>query len=347
MKSIKDFALNIQEESYHNLPSFSYSVIAKYAKEGFSAIQNLFSKTEPTPSMQFGSFLDSLITRGIEHTKKEYDILDMSVPESEKKVLDTLASRIDKLTFAEITEDEVDIITKELEYRKSWKADTKYNKLSKYSKYYDLLKSGKKIISAEDAQDAFEMLIALRNNTITKEFMGKSTPDIEYLYQCSFQIQMKTNQFSDKSFLIKIMPDLIKVNHKDKTIRLIDFKTSSLPAWNFKENFIKFRYDIQASLYTDVITAIKEEIPEYKDYTILPFVFVVISRADKIPVAYEYDSTDERQKDGLVFKDYIYKGYKNLLEEIDYYLSTNAVTPKYIDSNKINNLIDILNGGTA
>ena len=56
--------MNLSEQAYHDYPAWSYSLIAKYARNGFSAIATLHDKMKPTPEMEFGSLFDSILTKG-------------------------------------------------------------------------------------------------------------------------------------------------------------------------------------------------------------------------------------------------------------------------------------------
>ena len=83
--------MNLSEQAYHDYPAWSYSLIAKYARNGFSAIATLHDKMKPTPEMEFGSLFDSILTKG-RKTLDDYAVADFSVPPAEKGVLDILAS---------------------------------------------------------------------------------------------------------------------------------------------------------------------------------------------------------------------------------------------------------------
>ena len=143
------------------------------------------------------------------------------------------------------------------------------------------------------------------------------------------------------------MPDLLVVNHKEKTIQPVDLKTSSLPAYDWwGKNFLKYRYDIQAAEYAEGIEAIKNQIPGYEDYVVLPYIFTDISRSDMQPVSYVYDQTDMSQAYGLSFesngKVYNYKRWDKILEEIRYYEEIQAKVPVNIAIDKPNNILDLL-----
>ena len=340
MESLKNYCLNISEQEYHDYPAWSYSMIAKYARNGFSAIATLHDKMKPTPEMEFGSLFDSMITRGKE-TLNDYIVADFSVPPAEKAVLDVLASSASTCShFDEIAMNDVLLAAESVRYQPNYKPQTRYEKISKYSDYYDTLKSGKKMVSQEDWDDAAQMYRIFREDEYLKTIFGtKNTDEIEYLYQPQFVVDYETEFHG--MVKVKCMFDLLIVNHKEKTIRPVDLKTSSMPAYDFADHFVKMRYDIQADEYVDIIRLVIDKIPEYQDYTILPFLYTDVSRTDMVPVTYEYDTTM-----GLSFtkgdKTYTYKRWNELLEEILEYEESHAVAPSYISVKGPNDLIEIL-----
>lgn len=345
MKSLKELSLNLPEEQYHNLPVWSHSVIAKYARDGFDAIATLHDRTEPTASMEFGSLFDSILTKG-KKTLEEYVVVETKVPDAEKKALNFISSYTsDK--FDDLTPEFIASKCDECQYQTRWKIDTRIEHLAPYKDYFDAKVSGKKIVSSEDWNDAIEMARIFRNDAYLKDLFGtKSTNDIEYIYQSQFQVDYTLD--SGETVKLKIMPDLLVVNHKDKTILPVDLKTSAMPAYSFAENFIRFRYDIQASLYTDVLQKVLNDEPDYWDYTILPYLFTDISRVDKCPVTYKYDPRDDSQKNGLCIQSKYgdrtiqYKGWKQCLSEILEYEKSNAKVPSYITVSGPNDLLTIL-----
>lgn len=340
----KDFSLKLAEQDYHDLPVWSYSMIAKYAKEGFSAIATMHDKTEPTPSMEFGSLFDSIITKG-KKTLDEYIVYDREVPAAEKRVLDALAAITSCNTLVEVPEDAVNAATANCAYYPKWGYDAKYKHLAEYADYFAVARTGKKVVSKADWDDAMEMACVFRQNAYLKDLFGtKNTADVEYVYQAQFQtiVTLPTG----KEVAVKIMPDLLKINHKDKTVQPVDLKTSAMPAWGFKENFLKYRYDLQASVYTDVLRDVMSKSEDLNDYTILPYLFTDISRADKVPVTYVYDQTDPSQAAGFYYtvsdKSYQHKHWTTLLDEIVSYEEEHAVVPSYIATDKPNNILDLI-----
>ena len=340
MKSLKEYSLNLSEEDYHNYPAWSYSMIAKYAKDGFSAISTLHERTAPTPSMEFGSLFDSIITKG-KKTLDTYVIDNTACPPAEKEVFDRLLATGHTEAYIDIQPSDLTSVMESCESfcSKYKKYDTRIAKLDAASGYYDARRTGKKVVSSQDWEDAMEMARPFRTDEYLKSIFGtKNTQDIEYIYQAQFKT---TWVIEGEEVDVKIMPDLLIVNHKDRTIQPVDLKTSSVQAYNFVENFLNFKYYLQAECYTDILRKICEEDEDYRYYTILPFLFTDISRTDKIPVTYEYDpSTSFSYTKGD--RTYSYKGWQELLAEILVYEAEQAKVPSYITLAGPNNIIDIL-----
>jgi len=74
-----------------------------------------------------------------------------------------------------------------------------------------------------------------------------------------------------KDFDKKALLDAVKIDHDNKTINIIDFKTTSQDLFKFKNTFYKYGYNIQALWYIEGMQTL------YPDYTI-SFNFIVISK---------------------------------------------------------------------
>ena len=288
--------------------------------------------------MEFGSLFDSFITKG-KQTLNDYAVADFSVPPAEKGVLDVLAANCTCPQFHDISMNEVILTAESVKFYPNFKPQTRYDKIAKYSDYYDTLMSGKKLVSKKDWDDAMAMYKVFREDPYLKTIFGtENTEDVEYIYQPQFCIPWI---IEGEEVKVKCMFDLIVVNHKDKTIQPVDLKTSSMPAYDFAEHFVKMRYDIQAQLYYDVLREVVYHIPEYYNYQVLPFLYTDVSRTDMVPVTYSYDPSL-----GLSFtkgeKTYTYKGWEELLAEILVYEENEARVPNFITTAGSNDLIDIL-----
>lgn len=337
--SLRDYSMNLTEDAYHAYPAWSYSIIARYAKDGFSSLATLHDPVATTPSMEFGSLFDSIITKG-KKTLDEYKIVSMSVPEAERKALDYISTAT-HVSFENIPAEDLMRYCDQCQYQTRWGYDARFKHLVTYQDYYDAKRSGKKLVSEEDWSDAMEMFKKFRDNELLRNLFGtKDEFGIEYIYQSQFCEEYVLEK-SGRTVSIKIMPDLIKIDHNEKTIQPVDLKTSAMPAYSFWENFVKFRYDIQAELYTDILTLVINKDPELKDYTIKKYLFADISRSDKEPVTWIYDQFTpfSYTKNGQT---YTYKGWEQLLEEILDYEETQAKVPSYISTTEPNDIIEAL-----
>ncbi|MBO6270618.1 MAG: PD-(D/E)XK nuclease family protein [Clostridium sp.] len=343
MKSLKEYSLNLTEEAYHALPAWSYSLIARYAREGFSAISTLHEPVKPNDAMRFGTLFDAVLTHG-GNAITEFEVMNVSVPEAEKKVLDTLAT-ITTESYELVSDEDFQKAISTTAYQPRWKFETQLSHLAPYADYYNKLKSGKPIVSEQEWSDAVEMYWAVKNHPFLKDhFKANDENGIEYIYQPQFKATFNTGL---ESVELKCMFDMLEVNHNDKTIRPWDVKTSGMPGFEFADHFVKMRYDIQSQIYVDVLQAVINDIPEYSDYTILPYYFMDISRTDKEPVTLEYNPRSESQQNGLSFESngrtVKFKHYRQLLAEILSYEASNAKLPSYINANGPTDLLKLLN----
>ena len=87
------------------------------------------------------------------------------------------------------------------------------------------------------------------------------------------------------------MIDACRINYKDKTIQPIDVKTSYKPTYNFYKSFIEWNYAYQCRLYARILKLNIEKDEYFKDFTILPYKDIVISKSNMIPLVWDCDFT--------------------------------------------------------
>lgn len=317
-------------------------MIARYAREGFGAVKTIHDKIEPNEAMRFGSLFDCALTR-TEDFGKDYAVLTMTVPEAERKALDYISSKT-STTFDQLSKEYIDSACKEAGYYKNWGIDAHYSHLEPYKEYYNLLKSGKTVVSEKDYEDAIQMVRVFRDDEYLSSIFGtKDTEDVEYLYQLKFLIHINID---GQKYKFKFMPDLLVVNHREKWVQPVDLKTSSNPSREFADNFIRMRYDIEASSYTDALRVVLDTTDEYKDYKILPYLFTDISRTDKIALTFEYDPKSDSQRNGFSYirgdKTFTYKPWHKLLQEIIFYEKSGATIPSELTTTGANDLLTLI-----
>lgn len=334
MKELKSISWNISESEYRQDKALSYSTLAKYVKEGFKALRD--TTQSDTPSLRFGSLIDCLITEPETFTDRFY-ISKHEVPSS------AIANIIEKLyaKYGTHTSDIYSIsranvlnVIDDAGYYPNWKEDTRINKvIIEGGNYYtDLcLRGDKTVISEQDFIVAKKCIDELQSNPYTAPYIINS-PEKEHCYQLKFKLIGKYN--------VRCMFDKIIVDHTNKTIQPLDLKTSSLPEEEFVTAFWKWKYYIQASLYTYILQQVCNSDDYFKDFTILPFKFVVICKTTLCPLVWEFNDEEDFYLNKNI------KHWTQLHDEVKYYLDNPQLkySKETLDNNglrKLNILLGI------
>lgn len=116
----------------------------------------------------------------------------------------------------------------------------------------------------------------------------------------------------------KALLDGIHVDHIEKTIQPFDLKTTSKSVSDFRSSFISYGYYRQAAFYTEALKTWLADHPEYQEYSVLPFKFVVVEvnyDSTQLPVIYSTSELDiQVGMYGLIKP---YKKYEGILDLID------------------------------
>ena len=346
MKSLKEISLQITEEEYRNDGCIHHSTLSSYEKGGFASIPTLFDKKE-SPSLLFGSVVDCLITGTPEEFDQQYLVSDLSIDGS-----DTLINVTKGLfgiykdtypTLEEIPEAARTAALDEVGYGRTWRADTRLNKLKDAgSDYYKLLyiAQDKTIISSEVYNKALGCVRALHESPATKFLFQADNPfepEIERLYQLKFKGTFDGIDYS-------IMPDEVIVFHNTKKILPIDLKTSSYKEYQFYKAYVDWDYQCQSRLYFQVLLQNIQKDEYFKDFEILNWHFVVVNKDNLTPLVWEDKHT---KSEGT-----LYFGKNKQIEcrhpfevgkELKYYLDNKPSVPKGILLDKPNDLTEFLN----
>lgn len=337
IKSLKDYAMEISEEQYRKLPMLSYSTIARYEREGFDALPNLFDPIY-SESLTFGSLVDTMITEPDEFDNRYIVSDDVKMPTDALMPIarQILADYPDIKKLDQVPTHKLSEIAKEYGYFK----DDKYDKM-RGGKVYDgifayvnlqLKAKGKQIIDSAMLADARACVEGIKANPETAKLFKPEElfSDIESYSQLKFKAEYKGVE-------LRCMFDRIVVLHDKKVIVPIDLKTSFKPGYHFPESFIKWRYDIQADLYTYILREALSD-TEYKDYTITPFRFVVTSRNKPIPVV--WIANPEEVADVMSKRMKGYRNWRSIVPELKYYLDNKSEMP--MDIKAINSVATAL-----
>lgn len=277
-KELSDLALAISEEEYRKLPAWSYSNLSAYDREG---VKGLTDEVKPTISLLKGSLLDTMLT---DQAKLEqlFFKYDGKVPEG--NLLD-IASQM--LEFDEeweyFTADQLKALARANNYgADNWKPETIKEKLKDAIKpYVDAMRvAGNRAVVSEDI---YQECSAMQEKMLKKFYMFfRQTSEHPHIVPYH-QLKFMTNY---KGIPIRCMFDSLVVNYADKIIIPADLKTTYYNESDFLNSMLKYRYFYQGFMYTWILKKILKSDPYFKDFTVLPFRFIVISSNTMNPFMY-------------------------------------------------------------
>lgn len=343
-KTLYDISWQVSEEEYRADKAYSYSTISKFNREGFDNIGKLFDRVE-SPSLLFGSMVDSLLTGGQEEFDERFEVAELpDISDTLSEISRTLFNQYGELyrSLELIPDSIIAQVGEEAKYYAGSKyASFRVKKIKEScTDYYNLLSisSGKTLVSNKEYQDALYCVEALRTNNYTKWYFAPNSifePNIERFYQLKFK-------GSWQSISLRIMADLIIVDHDKKVIIPCDLKTSSKKEWSFHKSFVDWGYWIQAQLYWYIIRQNLDKDDLYKDYELLDYRFIVANRYNKKPLVWEYPDTKSIQ-DCFYGKNnqIVCRNWRNIVQDLNYYLTC---TPEYpIGIVELNDIVTWLN----
>lgn len=341
MKSLKDISWNVTEEEYRADEALSYSTLARFDREGFNNLDKLFDKIE-TPSLTFGSAVDSIITGGIDEFNERFIVLTFPpISDALKQIAILLFSRYNLVHRSLDTMSDEDLAQVGVEC--NFYANDKYRnyrvKLIREgcNEYYKLMfaSQGKIILDNETYQEVCNAVRALRESESTRDYFADNNPfdGIERCYQLKFKATLHNVNY-------RCMADLLYVNYNNKTVTPIDLKTSSHTEWDFYKSFVEWKYYHQARLYYRIIRANMDKDPYFKDFALKSYRFIVVNKKTLTPLVWNYNDSHTT---GTLFY-----GKNNQIEvrdpedigrQLNYYLSSRPVVPEGIRINESNSLI--------
>ncbi len=346
-KSLYDISWQVTEEEYRADPALSYSTLARYEREGFNNLSKLFDKLD-TPSLVFGSAVDSIITGGMDEFNSRFLVAEF--PSTSDNIVTIVKDlfREFSITHSELNKiPDVEIIRVAASYNYSphWKAETRAKNIKeKGTSYYNLMYAAgdKTIIPTSLWNEIITTVNSLKESPATSSYFAKDNPfesDIERLYQLKFK-----GTFEGINY--RCMMDLCLINHKEKIIIPVDLKTSSKTEWDFYKSFADWRYDIQAKLYWAILKQNLEKDDYFKDFTLVDYRFIVANKRTLTPLIWNCSFTQTEGTLTFGKKDqYVFRSPFEIGKELSYYLKNKPRVPIGIHINKLNDIETWLNNG--
>lgn len=244
-KSLRDISWQVTEPEYRTDPALSYSILARYEREGFNNLDKLFDKIE-SPSLQFGQAVDTLMTGSEEEFNEHFMVAQLDNPPSDtlvsitKKAFDTWGEGYTDIR--DIPDDLLISSVQDIVWNNHWLPKTRAKKIKEdCTAYYKLLylSEGKTILNTYVYQDVLNTVDKLRSADSTRFYFEKGNifdDSIERLYQLKFKATFNNVEY-------RCMADLIIVFHDKKLVVPVDLKTSYKPEWDFYKSFTEWRYE--------------------------------------------------------------------------------------------------------
>lgn len=340
-KSLRDISWQVTEPEYRTDPALSYSILARYEREGFNNLDKLFDKIE-SPSLQFGQAVDTLMTGSEEEFNEHFMVAQLDNPPSDtlvsitKKAFDTWGEGYTDIR--DIPDDLLISSVQDIVWNNHWLPKTRAKKIKEdCTAYYKLLylSEGKTILNTYVYQDVLNTVDKLRSADSTRFYFEKDNifdDSIERLYQLKFKATFNNVEY-------RCMADLIIVFHDKKLVVPVDLKTSYKPEWDFYKSFTEWRYDIQARLYWRIIRYNMDKDPYFKDFKLADYRFIVANKRTLTPLVWVFDKTtaitEIVTKSGLVLRPPLVIG-----EELRSYLDNKPTVPNGIELVKPNRIDD-------
>lgn len=162
------------------------------------------------------------------------------------------------------------------------------------------------IITSTEFNNAMELVEILQSHPYSKDILEN---DFENYNQVKFE-------YDYKGFRVRGIIDILSIDHKNKKVIMTDLKTGKNPSIEFEDSFIKWRYYFQAALYVGAFEEICKEL-NLKDYTLEPFQFLYVSRADKTPLLFKMTNTWLKASyKGFSIGKFKFRGIEELVDNI-------------------------------
>ena len=268
-------------EDYYTNPAISQSQLKLLLGPDpsiFNTIQEPDLYFEEKKHFIIGDGVDMQLTRPIEEFNQKFHISNL-----QNKPSDTIKSIVNQV-YDHVKEIYPNIETiqnynnaildscNDHNYQPNWKDSTRVAKVVEAWEYWEDLKQaeGKVVLSQEENDLISQIVMSIRTNPTTSKYF-ETSKDVEILDQLAIY-------FSYYGIDCKALLDRVIVDHKNKTIQPIDFKTMGDQTIYFPKSLRQRRYDIQAAFYTEALYYFKERDDKtLQDYKILPFKFIVES----------------------------------------------------------------------
>lgn len=315
-------------DNYYTINAVSQSALTNLSYGPKFYKNNLDRLQEDTEAMTIGSLVDCLLTEK-DKFNDIYYISKFSKPSGQ------MGLYINLLFKSYVPEEGIlhhDNAYEQLKLDNGGKLQSSLEKFKERfevegQNYFDELVTGLnyKVITPEQ----FEIAERVANSLLTNEFTSKEFEGEEVLTQMEI-LWDYISPIDDEVIKCKSRLDLVVISHSEQVVYPKDIKVKMDSVGDFYSSYLRFRYDLQASFYTDALEwfIIQNDLFDKttgRKYKIAPFRFIVESaKYPGTPLIFQVSENDLNVgRYGGTLKGRRYKGYVELIEELRYYEKNN------------------------
>lgn len=317
------------EKEYRKYPAISQSSLGyldQHPKYYYYKVYSKHKEEEDKSHFRLGSAIDTYLTDPSEFHKLFVKAAGYCPTEKMNVLCKSFFKHfhINKLSY----EDAFLMAYQESGYKTSSKAiREKFESKANQAYVKELLRTkDKTLLTDEEYQMVRSVGDQLRTCKHTREYFNPDYQEEhkEYLYQ--FPLLFRCQGKECKGLL-----DLLIIDHKNKTMQIVDLKHTGKSNLFFKKSFLQFRYYLQAAFYTYGLQYFKKRSKmtvnrDLSGYAIENFMFVVAeSKTYNLPLIFTCTDNDLKVgREGGYDASYgrYYKGYLQLLDELKWHENT-------------------------
>lgn len=272
---------------------------------------NAKEESEEKEHFVFGQFVEDMLLNSTEELEEKYFVTKTDTPtDSVLKVLKLLAQQSIELHLDAIDQDVVIQACAVCEYGKNWKPETCYKKIIEAGTdyYYELKKAEGKIRLDQESFD------------IASKIVDQAFSDPKIASIIAAADSKKVLQFEYRNRSCKGEIDLFVLDHRNKTARVYDIKTSA-HAMFFQSVILKYRYDFQTYFYT--LGAIHSDLVP-PGYEILTPQFIVLDSKGELPATiWDAPNYKDKLEGDFEYNNRIYEGINSVFDRLEFHEATN------------------------
>ena len=332
------------EQEYRELPALHYSLLKDFADHPSKVIQDAPKRTR---GLFYGSIADCLLFSGEAGFKKNYMVCDLERPGEKMGLLvewiiqnadwARLVNDRNQLNdeyFNEVSLEGADVV----QWNVKWGRKARIENIRKAALEYmeKIVEAGERqIVTSSEYSQAQQLVKGFRSSEFTARYFTNSSK-VKLMTQVPVVWMYDLN---GERIKIKELVDLMMVVADRKIILPYDVKSMGGHVGSFSYWYMRLRYYIQQSLYTEGLRAAargdgqvfiddpqgNEDVLDITGWTIKPMRFIVGSYKTPLqPLCFKTDENDvEFGKKGGIINNRQYVGWEKLIEDIVWHQENN------------------------